>query len=63
MSTSYLNFLQQQHHRLSYAVLRRSFQKKFEQNSGMKLETNYGKIVSGQTVTLLQLQEEQTLKH
>ena len=44
------------------SVVRRSFQKKSEQISGMKSRISYGIIFSGQTVTLLRLQEEQTLK-
>ena len=58
----HIHILQQQRHLLSCAVLRHSFQKKSEQISGMKSRISCGIIFSGQTVTLLRLQEEQTLK-
>ena len=45
------------------AVLRPNFQKKFEQNFGMRSKISSGRIASGQTVISLPLPETQTLKH
>ena len=64
----YMSFTNARRYYLSPEIVKRfdfveaSFQRKSEQFSGTKSRISYGKIVSGQTVTLLRLQEEQTLK-
>lgn len=43
--------------------LKTNFQKKFEQNFGIRSKISSGRIASGQTVISLPLPEAQTLKH
>ena len=51
------------HIHILFEVLRPNFQKKFEQNFGMRSKISSGRIASGQTVISLPLPEAQTLKH